>query len=366
MNIINTTQPFFTETQKAEFNKNVQDILDSKRLILGKYTTQLEKSFAALYLSSGAAMLNSATSSLILLLKYLNSSSGNIIVPSLNFISVANAVEFSGGEVSLCDVSKDELYPSLTQIIEAEDLNTKGIILIDIAGERNPYFSEIVQYAKEKSYFIILDSSHSHGLLANQESLYDEIDAQVFSMYPTKILTSATGGIVLSNNEKLINYLKSARHHGSNKSLEDCDKLGGGFYSSELDAALGVVMFNSISEIIAERKLIADMYNAEVSKISGVSAIVKSESVYYKYQILCSNKDQRENIKTYMLDKGILTGAVYNPPIHLQPLYKGKEKCSLKNSEDIAPRLLALPIYNGMSPNDIENVIEAIKGIDSL
>ena len=67
-----------------------------------------------------------------------------------------------------------------------------------------------------------------------------------------------------------------------------------------------------------------------------------------------------------MMDQGIRTGAVYNPPIHLQPLYKGKEKCSLKNSEGIAPRLLALPMYNGMARKDIEKVILAIQGIGSL
>lgn len=366
MNIINTTQLFFTKDQKEEFNKNVTDIIESRRLILGPYTRELEESFASLYQSFGAAMLNSATSSLILLLKYLNQSHGNVILPSLNFISVANAVEFSGGRVNFCDVSKGELFPSLNQIIEAEDSNTKGIILIDIAGERSPFFYEIVHYAKKKGYFVILDSSHSHGLLADQERLYSQVDAQVFSMYPTKILTSATGGIVLSNNYNLINHLKSVRHHGANKSLEDCNQLGGGFYSSEFDAALGVVMFNSISKIVDERKYIADLYNAEVSKISGIRGLVRSESVYYKYQILCSNKKLRESIKSYMLEKGIDTGAVYNPPIHLQPLYKEKEKYSLKNSEEIAPRLLALPMYNGMDINDIEKVIEAIQGIDYL
>jgi dTDP-4-amino-4,6-dideoxygalactose transaminase len=366
MHIINTTQPFFTETQKTEFNKNVLDIFDSKRLILGRYTMRLEESFSAFYLSSGAALLNSASSSLILLLKYLNSSLGNVIIPSLNCISVANAVEFSGGKANLCDVSKDELFPSLNQIIEVEDSNTKGIIIIDIAGERNPYFSEIVEYAKEKDFFIILDSSHSPGLLANQEKLYSKVDAQVFSLYPTKILSSAAGGVVLSNNNQLINYLKSARHHGENISLEDCDKLSGGFYLSEFDAALGVVMFNSLSKIIDERKFIADLYNTEVAKISGIRALANSESVYYKYQILCSTKSQRENIKTYLHDKGVRTGAVYNPPIHLKPQFKGKEKCSLKNSEDIASRILALPMYNGMDPNDLEIVIEAIKGISAL
>ena len=366
MHIINTSKPYFSSTQEKEFFEKVSLIIKSQRLILGEYTKQLEEKFSTMYNSKGAVLVNSATSSLILLFKYLNSTSGNVIMPSLNFISVANAVQFAGGGIKFCDVVKDKLFPSLDEIIEAEDSKTTGIVLVDIAGERNPYIADIVQYANDKGYFVILDSSHSHGLVHEQNEFYNKIDAQVFSMYPTKILTSATGGVVLSNHGSLINYLKSARHHGLNKSLEDCDTLGGGFYSSEFDAALGVVMFNALSDITNERKIIASNYDVAVSEIDGIKSLVISNSAYYKYQIVCSSSSLCKVIKSYMHDKGIMTGAVYNPPIHQQPLYHDREKYDLRNTEDITPRIIALPMYNGMDKNDLNKVIKAIYGIQSI
>jgi len=365
MHIINTTEPSLVDDYNDEFLDKVSDILQSRRLILGKYTKQLEDDFSKIYTSKNGILLNSATSSLILLLKYLNRDCGNVIIPSLNFIAVANSVQFSGGGIRFCDVVKDEIFPSLSEIKDAEDKDTVGIVLVDIAGERNPYIWDILAYAKNKGYFVILDSSHSTGLLSHQDILYSEIDAQVISLYPTKIITSATGGIVLTNDEAMADYLYSARHHGANVDggLNNCEVLGGGFYSSEFDAALGVVMIKHLPDIINRRAEIAKKYDSVMLERSKIYAITTNKSVYYKYQVLCDSAVLCEKVKLQLNKKGINVGAVYNPPIHQQPLYKNIKGYCLNNTNDISTRIIAIPMHNGMTDNEVVDVVEAISKI---
>jgi dTDP-4-amino-4,6-dideoxygalactose transaminase len=264
-------------------------------------------------------------------------------------------------------VAKDEVFPSLSEIKDAADNDTVGIILVDIAGERNPYIWDILKYAKNQGYFVILDSSHSHGLLAQQDRLYSEIDAQVLSLYPTKIITSATGGIVLSNDEALADYLNSARHHGANINggLNNCEVLGGGFYSSEFDAALGVVMINHLPEIINRRIEIAKKYDAVILEINKIHPVATNDSVYYKYQVLCDSIDICKKVKSQMNKKGINVGAVYNPPIHQQPLYKNVKEYGLNNTNDISSRIIAIPMHNRMTDYEVDAVVEAISEIQT-
>ncbi len=345
--------------------EDIKSILISRKLILGPHLQEFETQFKKYIGTDVAVGVGSAGTALQLLYQFFDVANKEVVMPALNFITVANAVIWAGGKPVFCDTAPDSFLPSLQSLKEKITPRTRGVVLVHITGHINPEIEEIKAFCKKNNLFLIEDCSHAHGSEYNGVKAGNMCDVGVFSFYPTKVMTSGTGGMVTTNNKEIENYLLSTRHHGQGKNLMDCQNLGGGWPLTEMAAVLGKYQLKHLEEWVRKRNAIADRYNKAFVNHHAIRLILPhGRSAYYKYQVMLAPECKKEEFIARMEGKGIACGEVYNPPIHLQPVYQkkfGYTRGMYPNTEAVCKCLVALPTFVEMKIEEQDIVINAVK-----
>ena len=193
-------------------------------------------------------------------------------------------------------------------------------------------------------------------------------DVGCFSFYPTKVMTTATGGMITTNDHGLVKFAKSLRHHGQGESLEQITNLGNDWVMNELLAVLGIYQLKSLEENVNRRNEIAKRYDSEIEKLTGIKIFKAPSNIrhsYYKYPLLLDKKIDKLKLKESLKERyGIDTGSIYYPPCHLQPVYQklfGYKEGDFPAADKILKRVLCLPMYVQMTDDEIDYVIESLK-----
>jgi len=208
------TQPFFLDEDIPLILDDIRAVLKSGRLILGPYTQQFEKDFQEYCGVKYAVAVSSCTSALEIVLRYFDVAGKEVILPTNTFIATANAVTYSAGKPVLTDIDPDTLCMCPDDMLRKMTPNTCGVIVVHIAGLIDPAIQRIRQVCRERGIFMIEDASHAHGATLSGEKAGNLGNAGCFSMYPTKVMTTSTGGMITTNDEGLAEYAVSLRHHG--------------------------------------------------------------------------------------------------------------------------------------------------------
>src|SRR3989304_6728610 len=148
-------------------------------------------------------------------------------------------------------------------------------------------------------------------------------DVGCFSLYPTKVMTSCEGGMIISQDADLDAAARCMRNCGQT-SKKEVVMLGHNWRLSEVAAIVGKSQLDNIEEFIERRNMAARYYEDALGHISGVSVFHVPANIrhsYYKYPIKLADEIDRDRLALLMKDKGIETGSVYYPPCHLQPYY---------------------------------------------
>ena len=198
---------YFPEGDRKKILKQVNEILESGQLTLGKYTKEFEEEFAKYVGVKYAVAVNSGTSALEIPLRALGIQGFSVIVPTNTFFATPASVIHAGGKVIFADMTENLcLDPdSVKQKIQKD---TRGIIIVHIGGVVPPQITEIQAICHEHNLFLIEDAAHAHGSTLNGKSAGTFGDAAAFSFYPTKVMTSGEGGMIVTNSFWRISYFK--------------------------------------------------------------------------------------------------------------------------------------------------------------
>jgi perosamine synthetase len=175
------------------------------------------------------------------------------------------------------------------------------------------------------------------------------------------------GGMLTTNDKKLADIARSVRFHGEDKARGTQDRLGNDWSLSEVQAVVGLQQTKRLKDIVRKRMAIAKRYDKAFRGIENISLFTLPPNTvhsYYKYLILCKSLAYKQRLKERLKKKGIATGSLYWPPLHLQPAYKKlfkHKKGDFKVADDILPRVLALPMYTGMTKKEQDYVIKEFK-----
>ena len=362
---ITNAKPFFPEDDIPLILDEIKKSLETGTLTFGPNVDKLEQEFAKYAGVKYAIAVNSGTSALEIALRYYDLKGGEVIVPTNSFIASANAVIFAGGKPVFVDIKKETLCLDPDDIRKRITSNTKGIMVVHLAGLIPPEIEEIKEICNEKDLFLIEDAAHAHGSSIDNKHAGSLGDVGCFSFYPTKPMTSGEGGIITTNDEKITEFAKIVRHHG--KEGREHTKIGYNWRMSEINAILGVYQLNRLDEFVEKRNKIATRYVEELNNMNDLSLIsVPSDIVhsFWKYPVLLNSITAPELEKIFRDKYEIALGTIYYPPIHLQPFYKekfGNRSGMLPVSEDVLLRETCLPIFVGMTNDMIDSVIMAIK-----
>jgi len=363
-----TTKPYFPPEDIEEILKGMEEILSSGRFIKGRFLSAFEEEFARFVGARYAIATSSGTAALELVYRYFDVKGKEVITPTNTFIATSNAVLFAGGRPVLADMDADTLCLDVADVEKRVTPQTCGVVLVHMVGFITPQIEKIRSLCKERNLFFVEDASHAHGASYNGIKAGTWGDAAVFSCLATKVMTTGgVGGVITTNTENLALFARSLRFHGEDKTRGIQDRIGNNWMLSEPQALIGYVQTKRLSEIVEKRMAIAKRYDevfGEISRLKIFSLPGGATCGYYKYPLLLQAPLVRSNIIKALEENGVATGGSYWPPCHLQPVYKkefGYKEGDFPIAEDILSRVVTLPIYAGMTDEEIAYVIDAVK-----
>ncbi|MDU6092520.1 MAG: UDP-4-amino-4,6-dideoxy-N-acetyl-beta-L-altrosamine transaminase, partial [Staphylococcus lugdunensis] len=358
--------------------------LKSDFLTQGPCVPQFEQAIADYVGVKHAVAVNSATSALHVACLALGLKKGDWLWTSPNtFVASANCALYCGANVSFVDIDPQTYNMSVSALkaklatAKANGVLPKVVVPVAFAGQ-SCEMEEIHQLSKEYGFAIIEDASHAIGGSYQGVKIGNSrfADITILSFHPVKIITTAEGGMALTNCDSLAEKLQLFRSHGITRDGDKMTKAteGGWYYQqvdlglnyrmTELQAALGVSQLKRIEDFVARRHELARRYDAAFEGVP-VSTPLQSPSGYsalHLYPLTVNDPAQRKPLFDYLRDKGIGVNVHYIP-VHTQPYYEqlGHKAGDYPIAENYYSRAISIPMYSTLSDEEQNYVIKCIR-----
>jgi dTDP-4-amino-4,6-dideoxygalactose transaminase len=359
----------FLPEDRAWIADRIQEVLASGQLTLGKYGAEFEKEFARLCGVRHAVAVNSGTSSLEIILRSLGIEGKKVLVPTNTFFATAAAVVHAGGIPVLIDMDP-ESFAVRPEIVEKSlTPGTVGIIVVHIGGIISAQMPELIRLSKAKGLWLVEDAAHAHGSSLQSVKAGAFGIAGSFSFYPTKVMTSAEGGMIVTNDDRMAEESRIYRDQGKKSFSENSHvRMGYNWRMSEPHAIIGLKHLERLPSMIADRQAIAAIYDRELANFKNLYTLQipeKGVCNYYKYIAVLRQKLNRKELKARLrAEYGVsLAGEVYEEPLHKQPVFEKYVAGSLPVSEDLCSRHICLPVFSGMQESDAHQVLHALEEV---
>src|SRR5262249_53486204 len=329
-------------------------VLASGQLTLGRYGAEFERRFAALVGTRHAVAVNSGTSALEIVLRILGVEGKDVLVPTNTFFATAAAVVHAGGRPVLVDMDPETFGVRPEGLERALTARTAGMVAVHIGGLVSPRMPEVADLARRKGLWLVEDAAHAHGSSHAGTPAGAFGLAATFSFYPTKVMTSAEGGMIVTSDAKIDEEARIYRDQGKGSFLQNAHvRMGYHWRMSEPHAIIGLRHLERLPAMIEDRRRIARLYDAG---LGGARDLVPlrgpAEGVcnYYKYVAVLAEPRDRAALKRELRERfGVsLAGEVYEAPLHAQPVFRAYAAGPLPVAEDLCARHVCLPVFSGM------------------
>ena len=364
--------PRFPDGDIEQILPSIEAILKSGRLILGAQTQRFEDAFKSYVGVEHAVAVSTCTAALQIAFRFHRVQGREVILPTNNFIGVVSAVLQEGGIPVLADMDPATFCMDLDDAIARITPRTAGIVVVHIAGRVDPGIDRLRKLCDERGLFLIEDAAHAHGAALGSRKAGSLAETACFSFYPTKIVTTGTGGMITTGNAKLAQFARSLRHHGVGASLDDVVNLGNDWCLGEINALLGVFQLKRVDENVAHRNRMVDLYRRRLGNENWLTIPSHPDSVrhaYYKFPVLLDAGLDRDGFRRMLWsDFGIENGAIYDPPCHLQPVLRnlfGFTEGMFPKAEAALKRQVCPPIHSALSSDEVHAVADAMIALAS-
>ncbi|MEO1768383.1 DegT/DnrJ/EryC1/StrS family aminotransferase [Candidatus Enterococcus ferrettii] len=329
--------------------------------IEGSEDAKFEKEFSKYCNTDYCVGTGNGLDSLLLALKALEISEGDeVIVPSNTYIATALAATYAGAKIVLVEPDIRTFNIDPNKIEERITKKTKAIMPVHLYGqpcEMDP----IMQIAEKYDLHVIEDCAQAHGAIYKNKKVGSFGTVGGFSFYPGKNLGAlGDAGAATTNNKFLADKIRALGNYGSDYKYHHIYK-GNNSRLDELQAAFLLAKLPHLDKVNEERRRIASLYMNGIKNLGVVLPYVIEdvESVWHVFSIRCKDRD---TLEVHLNNLGISTNKHYPTPIHLQECYKEMKlgNGSLPIAEEISDTQLSLPLYYGMTDNQIQYVIDCI------
>lgn len=350
---------------EKELNKELRDafdrVLTRSWYIEGIEDKTFEKAFAEYCGVKYCVGVGNGLDALMLALKALGIGEGDqVIVPSNTYIATALAVTYVGATPVFVEpnIKTFNINPDLIETAITE--KTKAIMPVHLYGQACD-MDPIMEMAKKYQLKVVEDCAQAHGATYKGQKVGTFGDAAGFSFYPGKNLGAlGDAGAVVTPNIELANKIRALGNYGSDYKYHHIYK-GNNSRLDEMQAAFLAVKLPHLEKMNAERRRIAKLYTEKIKNPKVVIPYVIPECVpvWHIYGIRCTERDALEK---YLNEKGIGTNKHYPIPMHIQECYKDLDipQGALPIAEEISSTELSLPMYYGMTDEEIQYVIDVI------
>jgi dTDP-4-amino-4,6-dideoxygalactose transaminase len=356
----------FGADDRREIAERVDAALRTGVLTLGENTRALENEFAAVHATPFAVAVSSGTAALEIVLRALDVAGREVVVPANTFAATAFAVLAAGAVPVFADI--DPLTASLTAAAVKDVLSerTAAVIQVHVAGFVSPEVVELRALCDEHGIAFVEDAAHAHGCSFEDRFAGSFGVAGTFSFYPTKVITSGEGGMIVTADERTRDEALCYRDQGKSGFEANLHtRLGYAWRMSELHAAVGLVHLRRLAEFISVRQRVAARYTAALHGVDGLTPLVpdpRARANYYKYPVLLDARLDRAALRATLREQhGVsLSGEVYETPLHRQPVFAAYARGPLPGAEHFCDRHVCLPLHSDMTDAEADRVVAAV------
>lgn len=354
--MIPVTQPFLPPQE--EYQKYLAGIWKRNWLTnMGPLASQLElelkdhlKVNHLLFVTNGTVAIQMAIKALDL--------KGEIITTPFSFVATTSSIVWEGCTPVFVDIDSKSLCIDPTKIETAITEKTTAILATHVYG--NPCDVEAIdQIAKKHNLKVIYDAAHAFGVEVNGKSIFEFGDISTCSLHATKLYHSIEGGLLIAKKPDVLKKLATIRNFGI-ASFDSFSDLGINGKNSEFHAAMGLANLKYINNIHDKRKTLSELYDKKLSTFKYKKPIWHSHSKenYAYYPIILESEEVLLQLKAELERQQIYTRRYFYPSLASALPYL--PKLELPVTEDISKRVLCLPFYYDLTPEEIEYIVRII------
>ena len=364
---IGISSPYIGEEEKLA----VQSVLDSGIIAQGPITAKLEEEFAQYCETKYSVALNSGTAAIHTALACADIGQGDsVITTPFTFMATANPILMQGAKIKFVDI--DEItYNIDTNLIEqAYDDSVKAILPVDLFGQPADY-TEIRKFAQEHELKIIEDAAQSIGATYQGAKAGSLGDIGCFSLYATKNMMCAEGGMLTTNDEEVVRKAKSFRQHGMVAPYE-YEGIGYNYRMTDILASIARTQLTRIEGFNKLRNQNSQQLAENLSDVAGIILpTIKQDrtSSFHQFTIRIT-KDfcvDRETFMEKLKENGIGSGIYYPKPLHYYDHINklGFSKGDFPVAEKMAKEVVSLPVNPSVTQEQIDYIANTIREISN-
>lgn len=352
------------KSESKELLSIIEKVLYSGKYINSQEVDNFEKNISTFCETNYAAALNSGTDALVLALHLSGVSRGDeVITPPNSFISSTSSIVHLGARPIFVDVCEDQnMNPDLIE--RAITSKTKAIMPVHLTG-RVCKMDQICEIAKKYGLSVIEDAAQSIGSKYKNQFSGTFGNVGCFSAHPLKNLNACgDSGFITTNDEEIYNKFKELRNHGQSE-RNIVNNFGYVSRMDSLQAAILSYRLKNINNVINKRRKNAQFYFENIKNRNLILPYEK-ENEFNTYHTFVIQTEDRDNLKSHLLDKGIKTSIHYPVPIHLQPAakYLGYQLGDFPITESQASKILTLPINQFLSEDNLNTIITVLNNYE--
>jgi perosamine synthetase len=357
----------FDAADRTWIAERIMEVLESGRLTLGPYGEQFEQAFAKYTGAKHAVAVNSGTCSLEIMLRAIGVEGADVLVPANTFVATATATLAAGANVVLMDTDVRTLSTTPEEIERKLTSKTKAVFIVHIAGVITDRMPEIVALCQRKGVVLLEDAAHAHGVTLNgtHAGLFGQSGS--FSFYPTKVMTSGEGGMIITNDDRVAEEARILRDQGKEGFLTNKHiRIGSNWRLSEPHAIIGLRHMEKLPWLIENRRRIGTRLDAALvgrnGKLQPMAIPAGCHTNYYKYVTFLPAGVDRKVAKQWLKDNhGVAcSGEVYENAVHMNPAFAHLANGDMPGAVEACGRQLCLPVFASMTDAQADQVIAAI------
>lgn len=360
----------------------VAAVLRSGWITTGPRNAEFEAAFCAYTGAKHSVSVASATGGMHILLKALGIGPGDeVITPSMTWVSTVNLIVLAGATPVFADVERDTLISTPNMLSEKITNKTRAIIPVHFAGAPADILP-LRRMASDIGVPLIEDAAHAVGTEYMGRLVGSEGTA-IFSFHPIKNITTGEGGMICSDDAKLVERLRQLKFHGLGVDAFDRQTQGrspqaevlepGYKYNlTDISAVLGIGQLARVEEFNRKRTELAKLYLERLSAVDEILPLSKPlYTMKHAWHLFIARLDtdkagmDRDAFMRGLKERNIGTGLHFRA-VHLQKYYRekmGMERGMLPNTEWNSDRICSLPLFPDMTPDDVNDVVAAIKDV---
>lgn len=353
--MISIAKPLIGEEEKAA----VLEVLDSGVLAQGPRVKAFEDAFAEMCGVKHAIATTSGTTALhTAMLAHEIGDGDEVITTSFTFIASANSILYAGARPVFVDIDPLTYNIDSKNIEAAITPRTKAILPVHLFGLICD-MDAIMAIAKKHNLLVIEDACQSHRATYKGKKA-GSFCTGTFSLYPTKNITSAEGGMITTNDPEIDDKCRVIRQHGMKRRYYH-DSLGYNFRMTDVQAAIGLAQLKKLEKFNKARQANACYLSEHLKGVTVPVVPAGYEHVYHQYTIRVPG-GRRDALVEHLTKQGIGTGVYYPVPVHKQTFYMGElgYNQTLPESERAAAEVLSLPVHPALTQTDLETIVKTI------